>query len=61
MGALAAALAKTETLTLSEALVDSFSKVVTDSATITESISVLFVPGGGSILNTAALNTSVLN
>ena len=58
---LAAALAKTETFTLSEALVDSFSKTVTDSATITESISVVFTAGGGSILNTAALNTSVLN
>jgi len=59
--ALAAALAKTETFTLSEGLVDSFSKIVTDSATITESVSVLFIRGYSSMLNTAALNTTVLN
>jgi hypothetical protein len=39
----------------------SFDTSFTDSATITESVAILFVPGGGSILNTSALNTSVLN
>jgi trimeric autotransporter adhesin len=55
-------LTKTDTALLSEILAHSFSKSLTDSATITESISIDFVPGvQGSILNTVALNTSVLN
>ena len=46
---------------ISESLAHSFGKSVSDSATISESVSVLLVPGGGSVLNTAALNTFVLN
>jgi hypothetical protein len=37
------------------------SKSLSDSATISESLSILFVSGASSVLNTAALNTSVLN
>lgn len=39
----------------------SSSKSLTESATISESLSILFVSGASSVLNTAALNTSVLN
>ena len=47
---------------LSEQEVISFEKALSDSATISESISILLVVGGdSSVLNTAALNTSVLN
>ena len=47
---------------LSEAIqsLSSF-KSLTESATISESLSILFVSGASSVLNTAALNTSVLN
>jgi len=50
-----------DTPSLSESLGLSFDTSFTDSATITESVEILFVPGGGSILNTSVLNTSVLN
>ena len=51
-----------ESVSISESLVDSFGKSLSDSATITESISVVLVAGTtGSVLNTQALNTSVLN
>ena len=51
----------TDAASIAESLAHSFSKSVSDSATISESVSILFIPGGGSILNTAALNTFVLN
>jgi len=46
---------------IGESLGLSFDTSFTDSATISESVEILFVPGGGSVLNTSALNTSVLN
>lgn len=52
----------TDTPNLSEAIQSlTFSKSLSDSATISESLSILFVSGASSVLNTAALNTSVLN
>ena len=51
-----------DTSSLSEAIQSlSSSKSLSDSATISESLSILFVSGASSVLNTAALNTSVLN
>ena len=51
-----------ESVSISESLVDSFGKSLSDSATITESISVVLVAGAtANVLNTQALNTSVLN
>ena len=51
-----------DTPSLSEAIQSlSSSKSLSDSATISESLSILFVSGASSVLNTAALNTSVLN
>ena len=50
-----------DTPSISESLGLSFATSFTDSATITESVEILFVAGGGSVLNTAGLNTSVLN
>lgn len=51
-----------DTPSLSEAISSlSSSKSLSDSATISESLSILFVSGASSVLNTAALNTSVLN
>ena len=51
-----------DTPSLSEAIQSlSSSKSLSDSATISESLSVLFVSGASSVLNTAAFNTSVLN
>ena len=47
---------------LSEAIQSlTFSKSLSDSATISESLSVVLVSSASSVLNTAALNTSVLN
>jgi len=51
-----------DTSSLAEAIQSlTFSKSLSDSATISESLSILFVSGASSVLNTAALNTSVLN
>lgn len=51
-----------DTSNLSESISSlSSSKSLSDSATISESLSILFVSGASSVLNTAALNTSVLN
>ena len=51
----------TDTTSISESLAHSLGKSLSDSATITESISVVLVSGSNSVLNTSALNTSVLN
>jgi hypothetical protein len=52
---------RSDSLIMSEQSVLTFSKSLTDNATISESVDILFIPGGGSILNSAALNTFVLN
>jgi len=51
----------TDSSSLSDQEVISFSKALSDSATITESINVVLISGSSSVLNTSALNTSVLN
>lgn len=51
----------TDSTSLSDQEVISFSKALSDSATITESINVVLISGSSSVLNTSALNTSVLN
>jgi len=52
----------TDAPNLSEAIQSlTFAKSLSDSATISESLSITFVSGASSVLNTAALNTSVLN
>ena len=51
----------TDTTSISESLAHSLGKSLSDSATITESISVVLISGSNSVLNTSALNTSVLN
>ena len=51
----------TDSSSLSDQEVISFSKALSDSATIIESINVVLISGSSSVLNTSALNTSVLN
>jgi hypothetical protein len=50
-----------DTPSISEVLAHTFNKNPSDSATISESVSILFITGSDSVLNTTALNTSVLN
>ena len=53
--------ALSETPSVSDALAYSFSTSTSDSATMSESITVLYISGANSVLNTSALNTFELN
>jgi len=59
--AMSLAKALTETPSLAEALAYSFSTSVADSATISESISVLHISGANSVLNASVLGTFAFN
>ena len=51
----------TDSPSISETLALSVSITASDSATISESINVVFISGASSVLNVSGLNTSVLN